>query len=60
MVACRFTRTFFAGIGGELLFSPINSRFALGVDIHQVQRRDYDMLFDLKDYATTTGHESLF
>ena len=51
---------FFAGVGGEILFKPAQSDFAVGLDIHRVKKRDYDMLFDLKDYETTFGHLSLY
>ena len=51
---------FFAGIGGELLYKPIKSPIAVGLDVHRVRKRDYDMLFDLRDYETTVGHLSLY
>ena len=51
---------FFAGIGGEFLFKPINSPFGVGIDIHHVQKRNYDMLFNLLDYTATIGHLSLY
>ena len=49
---------FWAGIGGELLYMPVNAPFALGFDLHRVRKRDYEMRFDLQDYETTTGHIS--
>ena len=51
---------FFAGIGGELLYKPAQSPVAVGLDIHRVLKRDYDMRFDLRDYETTVGHFSLY
>ena len=51
---------FFAGVGFEVLYKPAKSPFALGVDIHRVRKRDYDMLFDLLDYETTIGHFSVY
>ena len=51
---------FFAGFGGEVLYKPAQSQFGLGFDIHHVKKRDYDMLFDLRDYETTIGHLSLY
>ena len=51
---------FWAGIGAEILYMPANAPFALGLDIHRVQKRNYDMLFALQEYATTTGHVSLY
>ena len=51
---------FFAGIGGELLYKPAQWPIGIGVDIHRVRKRDYDMRFDLRDYETTVGHLSLY
>lgn len=51
---------FYAGFGGEILFKPAKSPFAVGFDIHHVQKRDYDMLFELLDYSTTLGHLSFY
>lgn len=39
---------------------PVGSPVALGVDLHQVRKRDYEMLFGLRDYETTTGHVSVY
>ena len=51
---------FFAGIGGEILYKPANRPLGIGLDIHHVRKRDYDMKFDLLDYETTVGHVSLY
>ena len=51
---------FFAGFGGELLYKPAQWPIGLGIDIHRVRQRDYDMRFDLLDYETTVGHLSLY
>lgn len=51
---------FWSGVGGEALYMPVGAPIALGVDLHHVRKRDYDMLFDLRDYETTTGHVSAY
>ena len=51
---------FFAGFGGEVLYKPAQWPIGIGVDIHHVRQRDYDMRFDLLDYQTTVGHLSLY
>ncbi len=51
---------FFAGVGGEILYKPPSSNFGFGIDVHRVQKRDYEMLLSLKDYHVTTGHLSLY
>ena len=51
---------FFAGYGGEILYKPAQSPLGIGIDIHRVRKRDYDMRFDLLDYETTVGHLSFY
>jgi len=51
---------FFAGFGAEVLYKPAQWPIGIGVDIHHVRMRDYDMKFDLLDYDTTVGHLSLY
>ena len=56
---------FFAGIGGEILYKPIEWPIGFGIDIHHVWKRGYDMKFDLADVSneyeeTTVGHLSLY
>lgn len=51
---------FFAGFGGELLYKPAQWPVGIGLDIHRVRKRDYDMRLDLLDYETTIGHISLY
>ena len=50
----------FAGIGGEVLYKPFNQNFALGFEVWSAQQRDYNMLFDLRDYKTITGHLNFY
>ncbi len=51
---------FFAGIGGEILYKHAQSPFAVGIDIHRVKKRNYDMRFSLRDYETTVGHFNFY
>ena len=51
---------FFAGVGAEVLYKPAQWPVGIGLDIHRVRKRDYDMRFDLLDYETTVGHLSLY
>ena len=51
---------FFAGVGAEILYKPAQWPIGIGLDIHHVRKRSYDMLFDLMDYETTVGHLSLY
>lgn len=45
----------FAGVGGELFYRPPTSNWAIGIDATYVAQREYDQLFDLRDYRTITG-----
>ena len=38
---------YFAGIGAEISYKPVQSPIGIGIDIHRVRQRDYDMRFDL-------------
>ncbi len=46
----------FGGVGGQLLYRPIEKRYAFGLSLHRVRQRDYDQRFSFRDYETTTGH----
>lgn len=50
----------FAGVGGQVLWRPAESRFAFGADLYGVQQRDYSRLFGLRPYQTITGHVSAY
>lgn len=50
----------FGGLSAEVLWSPGDSRLALGGEINYVRQRDFDMLFGFQDYEIVTGHASLY
>ncbi|WP_267965961.1 YjbH domain-containing protein [Billgrantia aerodenitrificans] len=50
----------YAGVGGEVLYRPFNSRWALGLDINRVRQREFDQRFELRDYQAWTGHLSAY
>lgn len=50
----------FGGFGGEVLYKPFYSNFAIGAELWRVQIRDFDMKFKFRDYKTTTGHINLY
>ncbi|WP_284281730.1 YjbH domain-containing protein [Limnobacter litoralis] len=50
----------FAGVGGEVLYRPFNSRFALGVDANSVRQRGYNEDFSLLPYHVNTGHVTAY
>ncbi len=50
----------YAGIAGEVLFRPFDSRLALGLEVAEVRQRDFDADFGLRDYRITTGHLGIY
>ncbi len=52
--------TMFGGVGGEILYRPFDSDWAIGAELWKVKQREYDQLFQFRDYETLTGHINLF
>ena len=59
-VTLGYLETMFAGISGELLWKPVDSRLAIGAELNYVKQRDYDQMFGLQDYEVATGHLSAY
>lgn len=59
-VTAGYLEPMYAGVSGELLWWPVDSPLALGVEVNRVRQRDHDGLFGLRDYAVTTGHASAY
>ncbi|MGL4237456.1 MAG: YjbH domain-containing protein [Tabrizicola sp.] len=51
-----------AGISGEVLWKPVDSQLALGVELNYTKQRDTDggLGFDEYDYDVVTGHVSAY
>lgn len=50
----------YAGVSGELLWKPVDSRLAFGVEVNAVRQRAFDGGFGLRDYETVTGFASVY
>ncbi len=59
-VSAGLLEEMFAGVGGEVLYRPFGKSWAVGANVYGVQQRDFNKLFDLRDYRTVTGHASLY
>jgi len=57
-VTAGYLERMFGGVSGEVLWKPVQSRFALGVEVNYVQQRDFDQLWGFRDYEVMTGHVS--
>ncbi|MCA1338186.1 YjbH domain-containing protein [Pseudooceanicola marinus] len=59
-VTAGYLEKMYAGVSGELLWKPVDSRLALGMELNYVQQRAFDGLFGLRDYEVATGHASAY
>ncbi len=50
----------YGGVSAELLWKPVASRLALGVEVNHVRRRAPDGFASFLDYEVTTGHVSAY
>ena len=55
-----YLETMFGGIGGELLYRPVDSSLAFGFDLNYVQQRSYENDYDFFDYKVLTGHANIY
>ncbi|WP_282602477.1 YjbH domain-containing protein [Paracoccus sp. PARArs4] len=50
----------YGGVSAEALWKPANSQLAIGAEVNHVRKRDFDQLFDFRDYEVTMGHVSAY
>lgn len=55
-----YLENMYAGVGAQILWRPQGKRWALGADLYQVWKRDYNRLFGLQHYNVLTGHVSVY
>jgi len=55
-----YLESMFGGVGGEYLYRPMNSRWALGVDVNRVKQRAFEQDFDFRNYSVNTGHVTAY
>ncbi|MDK3074532.1 YjbH domain-containing protein [Sedimentitalea sp. JM2-8] len=55
-----YLETMYGGLSGELLWKPVSSPLALGVEANYVKKRDFDQLFGFQDYDVFTGHATAY
>lgn len=59
-VTLGYLEQMYGGISGEVLWKPVDSRLALGIEANYVAQRDFDMLLGFQDYEVATGHASAY
>ncbi|GAA6209944.1 YjbH domain-containing protein [Cognatishimia sp. WU-CL00825] len=55
-----YLESMYGGVSGELLWKPVDSRLALGVEANYVQQRDFNQRLGFRDYKILTGHASAY
>ena len=55
-VTAGYLENMYGGISSELLWKPVDSRLALGVELNLLKQRDFDQLFGFQSYEVATGH----
>jgi len=55
-----YFESMYGGLSSELLWKPVSSRLALGVEGNYVIQRDFDQRLGFRDYKTFTGHASAY
>jgi len=55
-----YLESMFGGLSGELLWKPVDSRLAFGVELNYARQRDFDQRFGFRDYDVITGHASAY
>ncbi|TPD59487.1 YjbH domain-containing protein [Emcibacter nanhaiensis] len=59
-VTAGLFESMYGGVGAEVLYKRRGSSWAVGGDLNWAKQRDYEQLFDFRDYDTVTGHVSLY
>lgn len=59
-VTAGYLEPMYGGISTELLWQPLDSRFALGAELNYVWQRDFDQMFGFRNYDAATGHVSAY
>ncbi|MFM2391130.1 MAG: hypothetical protein RLZZ437_2685 [Pseudomonadota bacterium] len=59
-VSVGYLESMFGGASAEVLWKPVNSKLALGVEVNYARQRDFDRRFGFQDYGIVTGHASAY
>ncbi|MFC2966995.1 YjbH domain-containing protein [Acidimangrovimonas pyrenivorans] len=59
-VTMGYLERMYGGVSGEILWKPVNSRFALGTELNYVRQRDYGGGLGFLSYKVATGHVSAY
>ncbi|MBZ6396959.1 MULTISPECIES: YjbH domain-containing protein [Pantoea] len=51
-----YLEAMYGGVGGELLYRPVDANWAVGVDANYVRQRDWDNMMQFTRYKASTGN----
>lgn len=54
-VTVGYLESMYAGVSAEMLWKPVNSRLAFGVEANYVEPRDFDQMFGIRSRTTPGG-----
>ena len=60
MISAGILEEMFSGVGFEYLYFKQDSNYALGIEIFDVKKRDYEMRFGTLDYKNVTGSANFY
>ena len=60
MLTAGILEEMFSGIGFEYLYFKEGSNYAIGYEMFEVKKRDYEMRFGTLDYKNVTGHLNFY
>jgi hypothetical protein len=59
-LSAGYLERMFGGVSAEVLWKPVASRLALGVEANYVKQRAFDDILGFQDYTIATGHASAY
>ncbi len=59
-VTVGYFETQYGGLSTELLWKPVDSDLAIGIEANYVKQREFEQGFGFQDYEIATGHASVY
>lgn len=59
-VSAGYLESMFGGISSEVLWKPIDKKYAFGAELNYAQQRNFNQLLGFQDYSVLTGHVSAY
>lgn len=55
-----YLEAMYGGVGGEVMYRPVDSNWAVGFDLNYVRQRSYENDFSFFEYKVLTGHANIY